>query len=203
MSRFLSFFLGLLVGIMICVTIHYIEVKKLKPIIPPAEKKEIVTQVEKDTVFVEPHKEYKKQNFENKIKSNIVEDNLSLEQTEDEVSNYDSEFSFDSVEQDEVFADQLLQTKIVKVKMFSPEKQEMQIPDNFFKFFEIQLWSTPIKNKITYSRKQNMLKIKGVEMNSVNIFFWNDTYILEIGNRYYSIPETDNFDKLNLINLNK
>jgi hypothetical protein len=46
-----------------------------------------------------------------------------------------------------------------------------------------------------------MLKIKGMETNSVNVVFWNDNYFFVVGNRYYAIPETNNFEKLNSVQI--
>jgi hypothetical protein len=40
-----------------------------------------------------------------------------------------------------------------------------------------------------------------MEIDRINVVFWNDAYFLEIGNRYYAIPETEFFEKLNTINL--
>ena len=197
MNKVIWFFLGLLVGIMGCALLYYFDIKLFKSHYAIKVKKEVITHY--DTVYLEIPQKQKKQNIENEIDKSIIEENVEVEQTEDTASIYDAEFSYEGKEEDEVFSDRLLQTRTVKVKLLSPEKQEAKLPDNFFQFFEIQHWSTPIKNRITYYRNQSMLKIKGMEITHANVVFWNDAYFLEIGDRYYAVPETESFEKLNFV----
>ncbi|MCL2167608.1 MAG: hypothetical protein FWH59_00605 [Lentimicrobiaceae bacterium] len=201
MSKGIMFFLGLLFGILICVLLFYYDVKFFNKNCPKCEKKEIVTRVKTDTVYVETPRKYPKQTTTEIIEDSITTDNLETTPPDDESSTYDAIFSFDNEETDEIFSDQLLKTKTVKVKILSQEKHEIDLPDDFFQYFEIQLWSTLIKNKITYFRDKNMLKIKGMEIENVNVVFLKNDYYLETGNRYYAIPEKQSFDKLNLIQI--
>jgi hypothetical protein len=197
MNKAISFFIGLLTGIMICVLLFYFDVKFFESQCPKYSEKEVVTHVKTDTVYIETPPKFKKQSVENKAIENEIVENEEDEQQENEFSLYETEFFLEG-EQDEVFAAQLLHTKAVKVRPLLQGKQEVKLPDNFFQYFEIQQWSTPIKNKITYYRDKNMLKIKGMEIENVSVVFWNDTYFLEAGGRYYAIPETQYFEKLNL-----
>jgi hypothetical protein len=199
MNKTISFFLGLLFGIMICVLLFYFDVKFFESKLIQHGEKEVITFTKTDTVFVEPPPKPKKQYTEVKATESDVTENI--DELSEEVSIYESEFSLEGVAQDEVFSDRLLQTKTVKVIVLSQGKQEVKLPDDFFQFFEIQRWSTPIKNKITYYRDKNMVKIKGMGIDNMNVVFWNDLYFLETGNRYYAIPETQYFEKLNLIQI--
>jgi len=198
MNRTITFFIGLFVGIMICVTVFYFNSVKLKQVMSHITNKEVVTQIKTDTVFVEPAPKLKKQIILESIDDSVFDENVDNKVTEDEVSIYDTEFSFDNDETEEVFVNQLLQTRSVKVKLHLLEKQDTKLSDNLFQVFEIQQWSTPIKNKITYYRNQNMIKIKGMKIENIYVVYWNEKYFLEIENRYYAIPETDNFIKLTL-----
>jgi len=200
MNKGILFFLGLLVGIMICALLYYFDIKLFKSFHSVNEKKEVIIHYNTDTVYVETPQKPRRQNIENESSKLVVEETVEMEQTEDSVSIYDAEFSFEGKEDDSVFSDRLLQTRTVKVKLLSQDKQD-KLPENFIRFFEIQQWSTPIKNRITYHRNQSMIKIKGMEIDQVNIVFWNDAYFLEIRNRYYAIPETEYFEKLNLIHI--
>jgi hypothetical protein len=198
MNKKITFFLGLLTGILICASLYYLDTNKLKEIIyHHPDCKEVVTRVEKDTVYVDAPKT-KKTDVVTTTFVGEIEDTIN-----DERALYETEFSFDENEDEEVFADRLLQTKTVKVKTQTNENQEEKLPNNYFQVFEIQQWSTPIKNKITYYRNKNMIKIKGMDVDKMSVVFLNDTYLLEIGNRYYAIPETDVFEKLNPVNLPK
>ena len=184
---------------MICVLLYRLDKKMFNRIsLQNKEEKEVV--VTRDTVYIETSQKKERHYVENKSEEPVIETNAEEEQTEEEVSIYDTEFSFEGIDDDVVLADQLLQTKTVKVKLHAQEK-ESKLPDNFFQFFEIQQWSTPIKNRITYHRNQSMVKIKGMEIDQVNVVFWEGAYFLEVKNRYYAIPETEYFEKLNAVNL--
>jgi hypothetical protein len=201
MNKTVSFFLGLLLGIMICVLLLYLDIRIFESKCPNSKEKEFITHIEKDTVFVEQSSRPIKQYIENKVSESDVNENVEDEQPEEDVASYDPEFSLEGTEQDEVLPDRLLQTKTVKVRALTQGNQEVKLPDDFFQYFEIQQWNTPIKNKITYYRDKNMVKIKGIEINNVNVVFWNDAYFLEIGSHFYVIPETQYFEKLNLTHI--
>ena len=194
MNKGTLFFIGLFVGIFICLLLHYLDVKMPKNPFS-TEHENVIARV--DTVYLVTPKKQPKVNVSKKSDEVLDTDTVTNGSANTEDSIYETEFSLEDTEQDEVFSDQLLHTKTVKVKLLNPEKQDQE----YFHSFEIQHWSTPIKNKMTYSRNQNMLKIKGVEINNVNVVFWNDNYFLEIGNRYYAIPETTNFEKLNPVQI--
>ena len=200
MNRGIVFFLGLFVGIMICVLLFYYDVKFFEANCPLCEKQEVVKHIVTDTVFIEnvqkPVKQY--QSFQ---KSDTILETQTIKDDEiidEEPSIYESEFSFEGEQEDVVMLEKLLRTKTVKVTLLYPEKQEEETSDDYFRFFEIQQWSTPIKNRITYQRDQNMVKIKGMEIDKVNVVFWKEKYYLEMDNRYYNIPENTVFEKLTL-----
>jgi hypothetical protein len=205
MNKGILFFLGLLAGIMICILLFYFDFKFFEANCPDCNKQEVITSTIRDTVYIETVAKPKKIIAENDTNNDSlkkkIEKTVITQQTEIETSIYNSEFSFENNEQEEVVADKLLQTKTVKVKLHPADKKEEELPDTFFRFFELQQWSTPIKNRITYYRDQNMVKIKGMEIEKINVVFWNDEYYLEIGYRYYAIPETHNYIKLNVIQL--
>jgi hypothetical protein len=198
MNKGVLFFIGLLFGILICGILFYFDIKIFESKFLPQKEKEVISITKTDTVYIETFPIIKKQNIETQIKD-TVEENMGANQNVEDISIYETAFSFEKDEQDEIFTDQLLKTRTVKVKLFQKELQEVILPENFFQFFEIQQWNTPIKNKITYNRIQNMIKIKGMEINNMNVVFWNNVYYLEVMNRYYSINETERFEKLNSV----
>jgi len=138
MNKALSFFIGLLFGILICVLLFYYDVKFFETQCPKCDEKEIITLVKTDTVYVEIAPKPKKQYLENKISEDVEIENIEEKQLENEMIIYDSDFSFEGEEQDEVLSDKLLQTKTVKVKPLPQGKQEIKLPDDFFHFFEVQ-----------------------------------------------------------------
>jgi len=197
MNRGIVFFIGLLFGVFICVTLFYFDIKIFESKLIPFSEKEVITQIKTDTVFLEPPPKQKKQFLETQLNDSSYS-SVYLINNGDDSSIYETSFSFEGDEQDEIFSDQLLKQRRVKVISL---KQEVLLPENSFQFFEIQQWSTPIKNKITYQRNQNMLKIKGMWIDNVNIVFWNNIYYLELNNRYFSISEKEHFEKLSPINV--
>ena len=199
MNKGIIFFIGLLIGILCCVLIYRFDKKMSNRVALTKEKEIIITRV--DTVYLEALPKQKRQNFENKLDQSVVTENTGVEYTENQVLIYDSEFSFEGKEEDEVFSDQLLETKTVKVMLLFPDKQTGKLPENFLFFFEIQQWSTPIKNKLTYHRNKNMVKIKGMNLDNMNVVFWKGDYFLEVKNRYYAIPETEYCERLNVVNV--
>jgi hypothetical protein len=197
MNKGILFFIGLLVGILCCVLIYRFDKKMFNRIPLIKEKEIVVTRV--DTVYVEMPPKQRKREVEIPLSKLDETENFESEDTLQQISIFDSEFSFEGREVEEVFSDQLLETRTVKVTLLFPEKHEGKLPENFFQFFEIQQWSTLAKNKKTYYRNQNLVKIKGMKIDSIHVVFWEDSYFLEIGNQYYIIPETKNYEKMNLV----
>lgn len=64
-----------------------------------------------------------------------------------------------------------------------------------FDFFDVEEWSEPVKNRHSYQRKGNILKIKGVSINSIEIE-WKDEYFLRYNGHAYPIPENAEFTRL-------
>lgn len=192
--------MGLLIGILGCVLLYRFDKKMFNRVSLTQEKEIIITQV--DTVFIEAPPKPQKKYVEPKVDTPVFAEDIEIIIFQDFDSIYDSEFSFEGREEDDIFSDQLLATRTVKVTPLFPEEQEEKLPDNFFQFFEIQQWSTLVKNKRTYLRNQNMVKIKGMKIDDVTVIFWDDAYFLEIANQYYPIPETEYFEKLYFVELN-
>jgi len=199
MNKGILFFIGLLTGIMICLSVYYIDKHLLKPVSPAMEEKKVVARV--DTVSEEIEQIPQEQIVENKPTIPKPIEKVEEEVTEDKVSVIEPEFSFEEEKQEDVFLDQLLQSKIVKAVMHPLEKKENKGTESFFYIFELQQWNTPIKNKLTYSRYQTLVKVKGLDIKNANVVFWNENFYLEVQNRYYLIPETDNFEKLNVVTI--
>jgi hypothetical protein len=199
MNKGILFFVGLLTGIMICVSIFYVDKYMLKSNLPAPQEKKVVARV--DVVEAEEEPIVEKQTVENKPAIPKEEEKKSEEIPEEKVSLFDSEFSFEEEEPDDIFVDQLLQSKIVKAVMHPLEKKENKSPEGFFYIFELQEWSTPIKNKLSYSRYQTLVKVKGLDIKNANVVYWNENFYLEVKNRYYLIPETNNFEKLNTVTI--
>ena len=80
-----------------------------------------------------------------------------------------------------------------RVRVISNNEGTGTEPD--FDFFDVEEWSEPVKNRHSYQRKGNILKIKGVSINSIEIE-WKDEYRLLYNGHAYPIPENAEFTRL-------
>jgi hypothetical protein len=117
---------------------------------------------------------------------------------DEERANYEEvEFSMDDYNEDMVVLDKILANKKVRVKFQNMTAEPESQKEHPVQFFEIQQWSTPIRNSISYQRNQNILKIKGMDISNVEIYNIEGQYYLYNNNRYYLISNNNNFEKLN------
>ena len=65
-----------------------------------------------------------------------------------------------------------------------------------FDFFDVEEWSEPVKNRHSYQRKGNVLRIKGVSINSIEIEWNGENYLLRYNGHAYPIPENQEFTRL-------
>lgn len=70
-----------------------------------------------------------------------------------------------------------------------------------YEYFDVEQWSEPVKNRISYQRKGNILKIKGIDINSIEIGWMPEGYILRTNgwsenSHAYAIPENQEFTRL-------
>ena len=70
-----------------------------------------------------------------------------------------------------------------------------------YEYFDVEQWSEPVKNRISYQRKGNILKIRGIDINSIEIGWMPEGYILRTNgwsenSHAYSIPENQEFTRL-------
>ena len=64
-----------------------------------------------------------------------------------------------------------------------------------FDFFDVEEWSEPVKNRHSYQRNGNVLKIKGVNINAIEIHWNGEKYMLRYNGHAYSIPENQEFTR--------
>lgn len=65
-----------------------------------------------------------------------------------------------------------------------------------FDFFDVEQWSEPVKNRLSYQRKGNILKIKGLNINTIEIEWNGENYLLRYNGHAYPIPENAEFSRL-------
>ncbi|MEG2069867.1 MAG: hypothetical protein RR034_00630, partial [Bacteroidales bacterium] len=102
----------------------------------------------------------------------------------------------DAVTEEKLASDKMEEQKMVKVIFKNENLKEAAPKDNEITSFEIQQWSTPIRNRITYQRTGSVLKVKGLDIDNVEIVFYEGKYFLVYHTRVYQISNNDEFEKL-------
>ena len=65
-----------------------------------------------------------------------------------------------------------------------------------FDYFDVEQWTEPVKNRLSYQRRGNILKIKGLNITSIEIEWNGETYLLRYNGHAYPIPENQDFTRL-------
>lgn len=206
LSGIAKFFLGFSVGILLCV--FFIFVVKNSNFIQKFNSMDFFDQDE-ITETVETQKISKKKT-KKKVSNNISSDQDSLaihssdsSFVEDPSLIEDSEFYIEeTVTQDNLAEEKLIQSKTVKVTVKNSNLEDQtSIPDNIIAYFEVQKWDSPIVNRLSYQRNHNILKIKGMDISRISVYYINGKYYVTDGVRLFSIPNNSNFEKLSEINI--
>lgn len=102
----------------------------------------------------------------------------------------------ENVNDDVVVVDKLLTQRKVKVQCKDADFKDVASDEGVNDFFEVQQWSTPIKNRVTYCFSGNLLQIKGVPADKVEIIYYDQQYYLYYAGNYYRLRSNDSFEKL-------
>ncbi|HNW68402.1 MAG TPA: hypothetical protein PKK66_06095, partial [Bacteroidales bacterium] len=62
--------------------------------------------------------------------------------------------------------------------------------------FEVEQWTSPIKNRISYQRTNNVLKIKGIDIQKIKIIYFDNKYYIEDEGTYYLIRNNNDYERL-------
>lgn len=98
--------------------------------------------------------------------------------------------------EDVVIVEKIIAETTVKVHFKDAEGHDVAVPADGIASFQVQQWSTPIKNRISYHRERNVLKIKGLKLDKINVVAINKSYYLVLNDTYYEISENEGFERL-------
>ena len=77
-----------------------------------------------------------------------------------------------------VWEEQRIDSRKVKVQFSNEDTSDLSsVPE----YIEVEQWSSPIKNKHSFYLKDNILKVKGLDINHIDVKYKNGTYYLNIG----------------------
>lgn len=206
---FIGFFVGILVGISVFLLDKYMFKEKLYVyrVFDNLYKPKLVqdTIIHEKTIYVRTEEPLV--DSINTDVDEIVHD--SLLQWDHDFAEWDDFTGWDDVEfymqvpeiEEIVVLDKIIRTREISVKLpnSNSEKREEYKPP--YTSFEVQQWSTPIRNSITYQNNEGMIKIKGMDIVNVEILFLNGVYYLYDGNQYYTLLDNQNFEKLTVADL--
>lgn len=200
--------IGVFVGILLCVSFILIEQRYLgnkfhtkqiltlteKSISQPTEismpqqiKKQVV--IVKDTIFVSDSLLTEIDTMQSFLADAIDYDydDLYIDNSED-------------TDDDIIFKEQIIAQRKIKVNFpHNGEDESVVTPNNAFSYFDVEQWQTLIKNKVSYCREGNVLKIKGLDISNIAIHYLNENYYLEHNNHLYAIIEQTAYQRLSLI----
>ncbi len=92
-------------------------------------------------------------------------------------------------------SDVMLDKATPKVVVWNDRQEEIVSPDKK-EMFEIQLWSTPFKNRTEYNFDGSVLKVKGVAIDNLKILRYKNEYYLISQKRVFPIHKNNNFERL-------
>ena len=117
--------------------------------------------------------------------------------TEDLTMEYDELYMSDLQESGKsVMEDRMLSKVSSRVIYLDQNKQEIAVPEQKPSFVQIQQWTTPIKNKMSYNFSGNVLKIKGLSLDDVKLYNIRNQWLIVSNGRVYPIHPNNQFDKL-------
>ena len=130
-----------------------------------------------------------------KIDTNVRKTPSLPEQPVEQWNNEDVEFSIEPEKNEEMLMqNRILNTKKITVKIKENQEETPITPP--ISVFEVQQWSILIKNRISYQNSAGILKITGMNIDAVEIFFVKGNYYLYNGVHYYVIKENKSYENL-------
>lgn len=124
----------------------------------------------------------------------LTEENSDVEYESDNF--YIDETGF--TEQDVISEEKMLAQRKVKVSYRKDDEVLSPQDTEAITLFNVEQWQSFIKNKVSYQMTDNVLKIKGLDISNVNIYYINGNYYLESDKNLYPIKEQPEYHKLSL-----
>lgn len=125
-------------------------------------------------------------------------DSLMVGDTEESFDEVD--FSYreegEAADDDVVVVDRMIAQKKIKVWCKDAEFKDVASVEGATDFFEVQQWNTPIKNRISYHFSDNVLQIKGIDLEKIEVVYFDQHYYLSHHGSYYLLENNNTFEKL-------
>lgn len=205
----ISFSIGLCIGLGIACVVFFThkDLFTIKyPIFVSSDKLPMESVEKTDTVFIvkkeiitepKPIAEIPETDLDSTLFDNLDFSDIDFDELHaEDIYDQDVEFAITIPNQEDVLAvDQIIQSKRITVKSRNLPKGEVVITPPI-PYFEVQQWSTPIRNSFSYQLTSNLLKIKGIDISNIDIVYVNKEYYLQNGLHYYLLVSNNDFERL-------
>lgn len=95
-----------------------------------------------------------------------------------------------------VMEDKLLKKSVLKITYLDENKHVIPAPSDAPAQCQVQQWSTPIKNRLSYLFSNNVLKVKGFDIDNLKMVHFNNQYYVVAGNHTYAIQPNKQYDRM-------
>src|SRR5574344_248980 len=196
---------GLLLGLMIAIAFYFVDKYWLKDPIhlldPIEESKGNVTESKDTVVKIVNNTYYKNKDTEKPLVSTNVDSSQNNGSDFEDMSDYEDESDEFMLTDDEESAnnvivekDKSIRNRSIKVNLFKNDVDSVIVIPILV--FEVEQWTSPIKNKISYQRTNNVLKIKGIDIQKIKIVYFDTKYYIEDEGTYDLIRNNNDFERL-------
>lgn len=126
--------------------------------------------------------------------STATDSTLVVEVREEDLQEDDFSFNYNPTTDDdgEIYRNQVLAIRKIAVVQRGEEVDSTYTPHHF----DVEQLSEAIVNKRSYMRNGYDLKVKGLDIQNIQIILWGGNYFLEKEGHYYALPENQKFDRL-------
>lgn len=185
--------LGILIGMLVGLFVAFLLIDKISELKEPIVKQEIPQKQTppNDTIVKYVVHKYEPNSSQN---SSAKTDSLNSDSLDyysksvDFLLDDDEEIKPLEFDKTNVSESKIIHKHDCNIVFLDANKNVVEPVENIGENVEVQFWSTPIKNKISYSFDKNVLKIKGLQQSdNVAVYYYKENYYLSLDKRTYLI----------------
>ncbi|MCR4964564.1 MAG: hypothetical protein K6A41_02795 [Bacteroidales bacterium] len=123
-----------------------------------------------------------------------VDSALLEEESQDFLLEYPDDLD-EGMDDNPVPSEVMLDKMTPKIVVWDENKKEVPSAEKS-ENFQIQLWSTPFKNRIEYHFEGNIIKVKGLMIDNLKVLHYQNEFFLVSQKRIYPIHQNKQFERL-------
>ncbi len=207
-NKWLFLLLGFGIGLIVGISLYFADIYHLHEAMNFSLFKKNVTQKETKSSpsLAKENSTFIEDSAVIEVSQAVIEDveipSISDNEIEnEEIALKDAEFSLEAEnekiakEEVEIFSDILLAEKRILIQYLLQDAADTTRVGKE-EFFMVEQWSSPIRNKHTYYLKNNVLKLKGVNIAAISIMKYESDYYLFYNDVYYILSPNSKFERL-------